>query len=254
MKKKGSIISLILILGLTPLSASLFEELDKAPEGAHKGQMFLGATIGMGIPMGDMISHEEKFVKGDIYTFPDIGTTKELLVTHLSYDYGINFEYMPIDYVGAKTKLKRVIVVQRTLFGSNYKNWNEPIFESFLLTAGPSFHLTNRKMWDITLSPLLGYFTGKYTATPIASELIDGYSGSRKRDVSGVVYGIDLSFVAYFSGGLYISAGIEWTTYPMSFSPGFNLTIEDKTYMDGKNSGSLQTGNLVFSAGYAFDN
>jgi len=254
MKKKGSIISLILILGLTPLSASLFEELDKAPEGAHKGQMFLGAVIGMGIPFGDMISHEEKFLKGEIYPFEDIDTAKELLVTHLSYDYGINFEYMPIDYVGAKTKLKRVIVVQRTLFGSNYKNWNEPIFESFLLTAGPSFHLTNRKMWDITLSPLLGYFTGKYTATPIASELIDGYSGSRKRDVSGVVYGIDLSFVAYFSGGLYISAGIEWTTYPMSFSPGFNLTIEDKTYMDGKNSGSLQTGNLVFSAGYAFDN
>ena len=254
MKAKLLLISLIIFLFTSTLSASRFEELDKPPEGAHKGQMFLGALVGMGIPFGDMISYEDKFLKGEIYTFEDIGTTKELLAAHLSYDYGLTFEYMPLDYVGGKTKLKRVIVVQRTLFGSNYKNWNESLFESFLLTAGPSFHLTNRKMWDITFSPFLGYFTGTYTATPIAAELIDGYSGSRKRDVSGLAYGIDLSFVAYFSGGLYISAGIEWTTYPMSFSPGYNLTHDGKTFMDGKNSGSLQTGNLVFSAGYAFDN
>jgi hypothetical protein len=248
------IIILLLAAELSFAAASRFEELDKPPEGAHKGQMFLGIIVGIGIPFGDIISYEEKFLKNEIHTFEDIGTTKELTVTHLSYDYGINYEYMPMDYIGVKSKLKRIIVIQRTLFGSNYENWNKNIFESFLLTAGPSFHLTNRKIWDITLSPFLGYYTGEYSATPIADKLIDGYDGSTERDVSGFSYGAELSITRYFSGGLYISAGIEWTTYNLNFSPAYNLTNNGKTYMDGKNSGSLQTGNLILSAGYAFDN
>jgi hypothetical protein len=252
--KKLIIIILLLAAELSFAAASRFEELDKPPEGAHEGQMFFGASVGMGIPFGDIINAEKNFVKGNIYTFEDIGTTKELLVTHLSYDYGLTFEYMPVDYVGVKSKLKRVVTVQRTVFGSNYQNWNESIFESFLLTAGPSFHLTNRKMWDITLSPFLGYYTGKYTATPIADKLIDGYSGSTKRDVSGFSYGAELSITGYFSGGLYISLGIEWSSYQLSFSPSYNLTQNGNTFMEGKNSGSLQTANLVLSAGYAFDN
>lgn len=253
--RKPFIIILLLLTALSPVSGSKFEELDKPPEGAHKGQMLLGAVVGIGIPFGDMISNERNFLKGEVYTFDGIETTKELTVTHLSYDYGINFEYMPLDYIGAKTKMKGITVVQRTLFGSNYQNWNESIFRSFLFTAGPSFHLTNRKMWDITLSPFLGYFIGKYSATPIAGILLkDTYSGSMKRDVNGLAYGADLSFVAYFSGGLYISCGIEWTGYSLGFSPAYNLTHNEKTYMNGKNSGSLQTGNLIISAGYAFDN
>ena len=252
--KRLLIIIILLLSALSPVSGSKFEELDKPPEGAHKGQMFLGGVVGIGIPFGDMISSEKKFLKNEIYIFSDIGTTKELAVTHLSYDYGINFEYMPMDYIGGKTKLKSIVVVQRTLFGSNYKNWNESIFESFLLPAGPSFHLTNRKMWDVTFSPFLGYYTGEYSATPIADRLIDGYSGSTKRDVSGFAYGAELSVTGYFSGGLYISLGVEWSSYQMSFSPSYNLTQNGNTFMDGKNSGSLQTANLVLSAGYAFDN
>ena len=252
--KKLLIIIFLFISAFSYAETSRFEELDKPPEGAHEGQMFLGAAIGMGIPFGDIISEEKNFVKGNIYTFEDIGTTKELLVTHLSYDYGFTFEYMPVDYIGAKSKLKRIVTVQRTVFGSDYKNWNESIFECFLLTAGPSFHLTNRKMWDITLSPFLGYYTGEYSATPIADRLIDGYSGSTKRDVSGFAYGAELSVTGYFSGGLYISLGVEWSSYQMSFSPSYNLTQNGNTFMDGKNSGSLQTANLVLSAGYAFDN
>lgn len=259
--KKILIFIILILSALSPVLGSKFEELDKPPEGAHKGQMFLGGIVGIGIPFGNMISNEKKFLKDEIYSFSDIGTTKELTVTHLSYDYGINFEYMPLDYIGAKTKIKHITIVQRTLFGSNYKNWNESVFKSFALAAGPSFHLTNRKMWDITLSPFLGYYVGKYSATPIAAILLkeDGYSGSMNRNVNGLAYGADLSFVAYFSGGLYISCGIEWTAYSLSFSPGYNLTRENqvtqkiKTYMSGS-TGSIHTGNLIFSAGYAFDN
>lgn len=253
---KKILISIILFLSsLAPVLGSKFEELDKPPEGAHKGQMFLGAVVGIGIPFGDMLSNEKKFLKDENYSFSGIDTTKELTVTHLSYDYGINFEYMPLDYIGAKTRIKSISVVQRTLFGSNYKNWNESLFKSFVLTAGPSFHLTNRKMWDITLSPFLGYYIGKYSATPIAKILLKekNYSGSMNRNVNGLAYGADLSFVAYFSGGLYISCGIEWTACHLSFSPEYNLTHKSKTYMNGS-TGSIHTGNLVFSAGYAFDN
>ncbi|MFA5519253.1 MAG: hypothetical protein WDA74_08370 [Spirochaetota bacterium] len=255
-KYKKTLIFIILILfALPPASGSKFEELDKPPEGAHKGQIFLGAVVGLGIPFGDMLSNEKNFLKDEQYSFSDIGTTKELTVAHLSYDYGINFEYMPLDYIGAKTRIKNIAIVQRTLFGSNYKNWNESIFKSFVLTAGPSFHLTNRKMWDITLSPFLGYYVGKYSATPIAAILLkeNGYSGNMNRNVNGLAYGADLSFVAYFSGGLYISCGIEWTVYNLKFSPGYNLIHNNKTYISG-NTGSIHTGNLVFSAGYAFDN
>lgn len=252
--KKLIIIFLLLVPALAAAAGSRFEELDKPPEGAHEGQMFLGASVGMGIPFGDIIDGEKNFVKGNIYTFEDIGTTKELLVTHLSYDYGFTFEYMPVDYIGAKSRLKRIVIVQRTVFGSDYRNWNESLFESFLLTAGPSFHLTNRKMWDVTLSPFLGYYTGSYSATPIADKLIAGYSGSMKRDVSGFAYGAELNVTGYFSGGLYISLGIEWSSYQLTFSPGYNLSQNGNTFMDGKNSGSLQTANLVLSAGYAFDN
>jgi len=252
--KKMIIIILLTASAYSHAAASKFEELDKPPEGSHKGQMFLGAAVAMGLPFGDMINEEKKFVKGDIYTFDEIGTTKELLITHLSYDYGITFEYMPVDYIGVKSKLKNIVIVQRTVFGSDYRNWNESLFESFLLTAGPSFHLTNRKMWDITLSPFLGYYTGEYSATPIADKLLDSYSGSMKRDVSGFSYGAELNVTGYFSGGLYISIGLEWTSHKLSFSPAYNLTNDGKTYMDGKNSGTLQTGNLVLSAGYAFDN
>lgn len=254
MKKIKFLILLICLFVNYSAISSQFEELDKPPEGAHEGQMFLGGFVSIGIPSGTLITEEENFVKGNIYTFDESEITKELLVTHLSYDFGISFEYMPIDYIGAKTKLKRVIIVQRTIFGSNFQNWSETLYNNYSLLLGPSFHLTNRKQWDVTLTPMIGYAFAEYNATPIAADLISGYSGDRKRTVNGITYGAELNLTIYFSGGLFISIGTDWSKYPVNFSPSYSLTQGGNSYMDGKSSGNIQSINLVISAGYAFDN
>jgi hypothetical protein len=258
MKKTFLIILIFLFNQISYSQSSQFEELDKPPEGAHQGQMFLGGFVSIGIPYGDLISGEEDFVKNNTYTFEESETTKELKVTHLSYDFGLSFEYMPIDYVGIKSKLKRVIIVQRTRFGADFQNWSENLYSNYSFLVGPSFHLTNRKQWDVTLTPVIGYAIAEYEATPIAAELVSGYNGDRKRDVNGITYGAELNLTIYFSGGLYISLGTDWNKYPMKFSPGYSLSqtigTEEVTYLDGKNSGSIQTMNLSISAGYAFSN
>lgn len=258
MYKKFIIFIILFIYQFSYAQSSQFEELDKPPEGAHEGQIFLGGFVSIGIPSGDLIKGEENFVKDNQYTFEESEITKELLVTHLSYDFGLSFEYMPIDYVGIKTKLKRVIIVQRTRFGSDFQNWSETLYSNYSFLAGPSFHLTNRKQWDVTLTPVIGYAVAKYEATPIAAELVAGYSGDRNRDVSGITYGAELNLTIYFSGGLYLSLGVDWNQYPITFSPGYSLsqTVNSEviTYLDGKNSGNIQTINLAISAGYAFSN
>lgn len=251
---------LLLLLSGTSLFSSQFEELDKPPEGAHEGQILLGGFFSIGLPYGDAIKGEEDFVKGNTYTFSESQITKELLINHLSYDYGIFFEYMPLDHIGAKTKLRRSVVVQRTAFGSDYQNWNETLYENYSFVIGPSFHLTARKQWDITLTPEIGYAVAKYHATPIASRLVNSYTNDRDRDrdVNGFIYGAELSLAIYFSGGFYLSLGGEWTGYNLAFSPGYNLTqtvgSETRTYLDGKSSTSMQTINFIVSAGYAFSN
>ena len=244
---------LILIKG-TAVFSSQFEELDKPPEGAHEGQMLLGGFFSLGLPYGDAIKGEEDFVKDNTYTFDESQITKELVVTHLSYDIGIFFEYIPIDHVGIKTKLRRSVVVQRTAFGSDYQNWTENLYENYSFILGPSLHLTVRKQWDVVLTPEIGYAMAKYKATPVAAELISDYSGDGDRDVNGIIYGAELSLAVYFSGGFYLSLGGEWTTYSFDFSPGYKLTQNENSYLDGKNSTSMQTLNFIISAGYAFSN
>ena len=255
MKNNLFIILIICFFFSISATASQFEELDKPPEGAHEGQMLLGGYISIGIPTGDLITGEEDFVKGNVYNFEESEITKELLVTHLSYDFGISFEYIPIDYVGIKTKLKRVIIVQRTIFGADFQNWSETLYNNYSLLLGPSFHLTNRKQWDVTFTPVIGYAYAKYEATPIAAELVSGYSGDRKRDVNGMTYGAELNLTIYFSGGLYISIGADWNNYSAAFSPPLSLVnpVSAGNTMN-KSSGSIQTINLALSAGYAFSN
>ncbi len=253
MKKVFFLIISILTFQFSSVWASQFEELDKPPEGAHEGQFFLGGFVSIGIPTGDLITGETDFVKNNVYTFEESQITKELLVTHLSYDFGLSLEYMPIDYVGIKTKVKNVIVVQRTRFGSDFQNWNETLYSNYSFLLGPAFHLTTRKLWDITFTPVAGYALAEYNATPIAAKLVNGYSGDRKRDVSGLTYGAELNFTAYMSGGLYISIGIDWNKYPMKFNPPLALTQSNGNMMN-KSSGNIQTVNLVLSAGYAFSN
>ena len=252
--KKILIIIIAYLSLFSTLWASQFEELDKPPEGAHEGQMLLGGFISIGLPYGDLITDEECFVKDNAYTYRDSGITKELLLTHLSYDFGLSFEYMPIDYVGIKTKIKRVIIVQRTLFGSTFQNWNKTYYSNFAFLLGPAFHLTNRKQWDVTLTPVVGYTLAKYEATPIAAELIDDYKGDRKRDVNGLTYGAELNLTVYFSGGLFISIGTDWNKYPLKFDPAIALTQPVNDNVMNKTSGNVQTVNLALSVGYTFSN
>lgn len=255
MKNVLLIIPIIYLFLVSSLFASQFEELDKPPEGAHEGQMFFGGFISMGFPYGDLITEEENFLISNTYKFGVSEITKELLVTHLSYDFGLSYEYMPIDYIGIKTRLKRVIVVQRTLFGSDFQNWSETLYSNFSFLVGPSFHLTNRQQWDITLTPEIGYSLAKYKATPIAAKLV-GVSGNRKRDVNSFTYGAELNLTIYFSGGLFISIGSDWNNYPVKFSPGLALVNNypgSSTTMN-KTSGTVQTLNLAISVGYAFSN
>ncbi len=251
--KKILIITFIYFFLVSSLYSSQFEELDKPPEGAHEGQMFLGGFVSIGIPYGDLITDENNFVTNNTYKFEESEITKELLVTHLSYDFGFSYEYMPIDYIGIKTRLKRSIVVQRTLFGSDFQNWSEVLYSNYTLLVGPDFHLTNRKQWDITLTPEIGYSLAKYKATPIAAKLA-GVEGSRSRNVNGLAYGAELNLTIYFSGGLYISLGSDWSNYPINFSPGLSLVNNVTSATMNKTSGTLQTMNLIISVGYAFSN
>ena len=258
---KKLIIILLTVFSATSIMASEFEELDKPPEGAHEGQMLLGGFVSVGLPFGDLITAEDDFLVGNWYILSS-GTMKELIVNHLAFDMGISFEYMPIDHVGAKSKLRYTAVIQRTAFGAENENWSETIFNTYSLILGPSFHLTVRKQWDVTFTPEFGYGFGRYEATPIASELVDNYNNSGTRDISGFIFGAELNLTIYFSGGVYMSLGSEYSFYPVSFSPSYSLTQPITPASDNGNGrtystssgGSLQTMNLTISVGYAFSN
>ncbi|MCL1865760.1 MAG: hypothetical protein FWF73_08130 [Spirochaetes bacterium] len=252
MNKKIILALIIYFFQITFVNASLLEELDKPPEGAHEGQMLIGCFGSIGSPYGNTIDSEYNFLTYDIYVFTESGITKEFLITHLSYDFGVFFEYMPIDYVGIKSKLKKVYIVQRTLFGSDYQNWNEPLYNGYSFHIGPSIHFINRKWWDISLTPMIGYSIAKYNPTPIAGKIKPGYSGTNKRDVNGIVYGGEINFSMYFSGGLYISAGVDVNQYPLSFSPEITLVNPDTSRYTDMSSGFIRTINFVVSVGYAF--
>jgi hypothetical protein len=62
--------------------ATHFEELDKPPEGAHKGQIHLGAFESIGVPYGRILDAENDFVRNSTYTFLSSLTTKKIMVRH----------------------------------------------------------------------------------------------------------------------------------------------------------------------------
>jgi len=251
---------LAIILCSSIVHASEFEELDKPPEGAHEGQMLLGGFVSIGMPFGGLIDAEDSFLLGNYYIL-DSGVMKELIVNHLSFDYGLSFEYMPIDHLGVKTKVRNTIIIQRTAFGSEYENFSKSLFNSYSLLLGPSFHLTVRKQWDVTLAALIGYEFGDYEATPMADRLVTGYDNDGRREISGLTMSSEINLTVYFSGGLYLSLGTEYTYHSLAFSPEYSLTqppsrtdnANGRTYTAGS-GGDLHTVNIVISAGYAFSN
>ncbi len=254
--RKVILLSLIVsIFYIDILTASRFDELDKAPEGAHKGQMLVGGYFALGKPYGDIIDAEHDFLSGNTYTFEENEITKQLLVDHLYFSIGAQFEYMPVDHLGAKARLKRSVIIQRTIFGSQYENWSGVTYDEFSLVIGPSAHLTTRKRWDITLTPFIGYALASYTATPIATELVDNYEGDTKRTANGLVFGTELNFTAYFSGGLYISIGFDWTFNQMKLDHPYSLEQPNgNRFYNGKSESDIHNFSLLISAGYAFSN
>ena len=269
------------VIAGSSLMAAEFDELEKAPEGAHKGQMLLGAFVSVFAPMGDCIDAEHSFLKQNpqnpavpysSYAFEN-GTSKRLDVTHLGFNFGLFFEYMPLDYLGARIKLRRTVITQRSNFGTDYENWNIALYQDFSFMAGPTLHVTNRKMWDIVLSPLVGYSIGTYNAAPVAGNIlidrgkqfdfISGerttfdyfVTGTRKKSVKGLLYGAEINLTIYFSGGLFISLGADWLRNPLKLGS-FDVRNPQTEgyYNDRKGLGTIDAIGGIVSAGYAFSN
>lgn len=248
----------ILILIFLPLfiAATNFEELDKPPEGAYKGQMFFGSSLSMGFPIGSIIDAEKDFVDGSTYTFTDSETIKKIEVAHLAFGFGIFGEYMPIDYVGAKSQLHYSYIVQRSRFGADYKNEKGALYKDYSLLLGPVFHATYRKPWDITLHPFFGIAYSTFEATPVAKQLIDDYDPSTSNTYTSFVFGAELNGTIYFSGGLFISLGFKWIRNTIKLSKAVS-DVNPQTnneYLDGGTSGTIDSIHLMLQAGYAFYN
>ncbi len=272
---------LVFAFTLSGLEAAEFDELEKAPEGAHKGQMLLGAFAGAYMPIGDCIDAEHSFLERNpqnpivppsTYSFEN-GTTKRLEVTHLGFGFGLFFEYMPLDHLGVRLKFRRTVIAQRSNFGTDYENWNIDLYKDISLMAGPTLHVTNRRMWDIVLSPLVGYAIGTYNAAPVAGNilidrakqfefmsgdrLLEDYmvTGTRKKSVKGLLYGVELNLTLYFSGGFFLSIGADWLRNPLNLSA-FSVRNPqtERYYNDRKGLGTIDSIGGVISAGYAFSN
>ncbi len=255
---RGLLLPLMLALFVSVASmgfGAAFEELELPPEGSHGGQMLLGAFVAVGVPTGDLIDEENAFLDNTTYTFSN-ETTKAVEVSHLSFGMGLSFEYMPIDYLGLRARLRRTIIVQRSNFGEDYKNWKGNLYSDYAFYGGISVHATTRKMWDITFTPMIGYAVYQYTATPVAHQIVPGYSGSNRRNGSGISYGAELNCTMYFSGGLYISFGFEWLRNPVEISEPYDLQNpqNSRKYLDGKTGGTIDSYCFILSAGYAFSN
>ena len=255
---------LISILSLTINIAvsSEFDELDKPPEGAHEGQMLIGAFFAFGWPQSSLIDAENQFLENSYYTF-DNDISKALEVSHQSYALGISAEYMPIDHLGAHLRIRRTYIIQSTTFGSEYENWKGNLYKDFSFYVGPAFHATTRKSWDFVLTPLIGYSIAKYNATPVAKKILQSYdpmnpekySGDTSRETQGLSYGAELNCTIYFTGGLYVSIGGEWIRNNLKFDKEFNLTNpQTGRRYSGGTSASLDTYSAIITAGYAFSN
>jgi hypothetical protein len=246
------ILTLFLLLPL-PLCAIDFDELDLPPAGAHGGQMLLGFFVTAGFAGGPLISAEEDFIQNSTYTFEN-ETTKLIELAHLPLSFGVNYEYMPIDYVGIRGRIRRTWVIQRSTFGSDYENKRGTLYSDYSLLLAIAVHATNRKQWDFSFAPIIGYSFFRYTAASVPAKLFDNLS-SKNRTGSGFVYGVELNAIVYFSGGLFISLGYEWMRNPVAYSDAVNLTNPQTGagYAD-TSGGHIDTNSVIITVGYAFSN
>ncbi len=246
---------LFLAIYTSAVAASKFADLDKEPIGAHKGQMLLGAFFSMGGIIGDTITAENKFIDNTVYTFTSSGTSKLVWLSDIAFSAGFIFEYMPIDHLGIKTKLKGTLNIQRTLFGPNYQNWSQIAYRDISIYAGLSAHVTNRKSWDITFTPYFGYSFGGLTPATVAYAL-NKTSYSTEVYAGGFSMGGEANFTAYFAGGLFVSVGFDWTMNVMSLAAPLSFTNSQTgiAYAPDIKDFINHSLSFILSAGYAFSN
>ncbi len=247
---------IIIFFSIFCIAATNFDELDKPPEGAYSGQIFVGGSLFMGMPFGSIIKGEKDFIEDSTYTFSETETTKLIEITHLCMGLNIFAEYMPFDHIGTKLAFQNLYIVQRSRFGTDYSNKKGNLYKDYAFLLGPVFHLTYRKAWDVTLQPIIGLAYQTFEATPVAKKLIDNYNPSAENARFSALYGAELQGVVYFSGGLFISLGMQWLYLPIKFSESADETNPqtNNQYLDGKNKGTINSVSLIFSAGYAFYN
>ncbi|MBN1498993.1 MAG: hypothetical protein JW982_02470 [Spirochaetes bacterium] len=245
----------LFLLSVLPLLifATKFDELDKAPEGAYKGQIFFGGSLGLGYPFGNAIVSENDFISGTTYTFTENEITKEVDLVHLSFFSSLYAEYMPADHVGIKIFLDYLSIYQRTTFGSELENKNEVLYYHFGAFLGPDFHLTVRKPWDISFCPFIGYALGKYEAAVVAKELFPGFTDNTVETSNGLVIGSELCANFFFNGGVYFSVGFNWIYSFISASENLTRTTPSPPAVYDTPD-SVNTINLIISFGYAYYN
>jgi hypothetical protein len=250
-----SVFFLLFIFITGAIAKSKFEDLDKDPIGAHKGQILLGAFFSMGGILGDTVTQENLFIANTVYTFSSSGTSKLVWLADIGFSAGLIFEYMPIDHLGIRTKFKGTLNIQRTLFGANYQNWSQVNYRDFSLYAGLAAHVTNRKQWDITFNVLAGYAAAGLTPATVAYAL-NKTAYSTEVYAGGYTMCGEVNFTAYFSGGLFFSIGFDWTMNMISVAAPFTFTNSQTgaVFASEKKDFINHTLSFIFSAGYAFSN
>ena len=161
---------------------------------------------------------------------------------------GLVFEYMPIDYVGIKSRLKRTAIVQRSNFGPITKTGADICIRTYPCPS--ALHFTTSRKCGFTLTPVIGRSRG----APVAGKLSSDISGKRKKSMNGFTYGDELNCTLYFSGGLFISVGADWTRNMIDFGGPMDIKKNGATYFNGKSSGVIDSLGCIISAGYAFFN
>ena len=247
----------ILLLLPIPLMAidSQFDELDKVPEGAHEGQMLLVGYTAMGTIFGDMKNSEDNFLFGSTYTFIESDVTKMLMVNYLTFKFGVTFEYMPIDHLGVLISLNNNKIIERTIFGSQYQNWSSTLLNEYSALLGASYHLTNRKPWDLTATLWGGYSMGKFSPSPIGKILLTSFSGESQKSTSAFIVGGELNFIGYFSRGTMFSLGGGWFYHILSTDAVILQTnpVTTKPYSSSL-AQPFHDISIKLAVGYAFSN
>jgi hypothetical protein len=92
---------------------------------------------------------------------------------------------------------------------------------------------------------------------PVVKNLVSSYNPTgTKGKATLLIYGAELKFSIFFSGGFYSSLGVEWVRNGVTLSaPVSQPNPQTGAYfMSGGKSGYIDQFSIVFCGGYAFKN